>query len=49
MPILSFFSYQSGNRDGDRLVFLTQEDQGNQVVIPEPQELENRKGCQSGN
>ena len=31
---------------GDGLVLFSQEDQGNQVVVPQPQELEDGKGCQ---
>ena len=49
MPILTFFTDQAGYCDGDSLVFLTQEDECDQVIIPEPEELEIAKRCQGRN
>ena len=46
VPVLAFFADDGGQRAGDHPVLVTQEDQGHQVVVPDPQELEDGKGGQ---
>ena len=47
MPVLTFFSDHRSQRHRDHPVLITEEDQGNQIIIPNPKELEDRKGSQS--
>ena len=43
MPVLAFFTHHGSQRTGDHPVFITQEHQGHQVIVPDPEELEDGK------
>ena len=49
MPVLSLFTHNRSQGIGNNLVLTTaQEDQPHQIIIPDPQELEDGKGSQGG-
>ena len=49
VPVLSFFTHHGCQSHRNHAVLVTQKDQRHQVVIPDPQELEDGKGSQRRN